>query len=121
MAASGESYASHRADAEALAAAMDESLQLSAGAADNELVAAEWAAMKDSAGDLYGGFARRWQAAGAVDQATRDAAMNRVTTRFDYILCLEAAKRTKAGRCPPPSAAQPDAAQPETAEKTPPA
>jgi hypothetical protein len=120
MAASGESYSSHRADADALAAAMDEAHQLSAAAAENALVAAEWAAMKDSAGDLYGGFARRWQASGRVDEAARDAAMSRVTIRFDYILCLEAAKRTKAGRCTPPGSPQPDAVQPETAEQTPP-
>ncbi|MGH6923587.1 MAG: hypothetical protein ACRED5_07590 [Propylenella sp.] len=120
MAASGESYSAHRADAETLAAAMDEAHRLSAAAADNELVAAEWAGMKDASGDLYGGFARRWQANGRVDEAARDAAMNRVTTRFDYILCLEAAKRTKAGRCTPPGSAQPEAAEPGAAAPAPP-
>jgi hypothetical protein len=81
---------------------MDEAYALSAAAPDNEVVAAEWSAMKDPAGTLFGGYVRAWQAGGAVGQAARDAAIDQVTQRFDYILCLEAAKRTRGGFCTPP-------------------
>jgi hypothetical protein len=120
MANSGEAYSRHRADVEALNAEMEKAYELSAAGPDNATVAAEWAAMKDPGRDLYGGFASRWRASGTVDQAARDAAMNRVTGRFDYILCLEAAKRTKAGICKPPEAAAPAAAQPDAALPAPP-
>jgi hypothetical protein len=116
LAVSGEPFARHRAEVEAVSGKVEQAYELSAAAAENELVVAEWAAMKDATGDLYGGYVRRWQASGTVDQATRDTWINRVTARFDYILCLEAAKRTKSGHCAPPGAAQPEATQPEEAE-----
>lgn len=110
MASSGEAFSRHRASVEELNAAIDEAIKLSSAAPDNAAVVAEWTAMKDPGGNLYGGFVRRWQASGAVDAATRDAAMARVTARFNYILCLEAAKKTtKGGVCAPPQAAQPAA------------
>jgi hypothetical protein len=76
--------------------------------------------MKDPGRDLYAGFVQRWRANGTVDQAARGAAINRVTTRFDYILCLEAAKRTKAGVCNPPGEAAPASAPPDAALPAPP-
>jgi hypothetical protein len=109
MAVSLEAYSGHQADAEAVGAEMEKAYELSAAAPDNQTIAAEWAAMKDPAGDLYGGYVGRWRASGRIDEATRDAAIARITARFDYILCLEAAKRTKAGICTPPAAAEPGA------------
>jgi hypothetical protein len=102
MANSEEAYSRHSGDAEALNADMENAYQLAAAAPNNDLVTAEWVAMKDPTRDLYGGFARRWQASGVVDAATRGLWMDKVTTRFNYILCLEAAKKTRAGRCTPP-------------------
>jgi hypothetical protein len=104
MASSGEAYSRHSQDAEALTAEMENAYQLSAAAPDNELVIVEWEAMKDPERGLYGGFVRRWQASGTIDAATRDLWMDKVTVRFNYIICLEAAKKTKAGRCTPPEA-----------------
>ena len=79
-------------------------------------MAAEWAALNDPERELFGGFVRIWQARGRIDEATREAATTRITARFDYILCLEAAKRTKAGRCAspdaPPAPDEPEAAAP---------
>lgn len=111
IAVSSEPFSRHRADVDSVNAAMEEAHGLAAAAPRNELVTAEWAAMKDPGGDLYGGFVRRWQASGTVDQEARGAAIDRATLRFDYILCLEAAKRTKAGRCTPPG--QQPVAEPE--------
>lgn len=115
MANSVESYSAHRADVQAVNADMEKAYELSAAAPDNQTVADQWAAMKNPAGDLYGGYIRRWQASGRIDQATRDAAMTRVSARFDYILCLEAAKRTKAGICTPPEGAAPAPGEGEAA------
>lgn len=106
VAVSGEPFGRHRESVEATNAKLEEAFSLSAAAPGNELVTAEWAAMKNPEGDLYRGFVRRWQARGTIDQATREAAVSRITARFDYILCLEVAKRTKAGRCTPPGAAE---------------
>jgi len=119
MANSGDPYSRHRTDAEAVGTAMEKAYELSAAAPDNALVVAEWAAIKDPAGSLYGGYVKRWQAKGRIDQATRDAAINKVIAHFDYLLCLEAAKRTKGGICtspdgvpsapPPPADQEPSA------------
>lgn len=110
VAMSGEPYSRHRTEVEALNADIESAYTLSAAAPDNEAVAAAWAAVKAPDGDLYGGFVRRWQASGRVDEATRNAALERLTAQFDYILCLEAAKRTKAGICIPPGGTEPAAA-----------
>jgi hypothetical protein len=121
MMVSHEPFGRHSGDADNLNAEMEKAHELSVAAPDNHVIAAEWAAMKEPGGDLYGGFVRRWQASGAVDEATRATAVDRVTVRFDYILCLEAAKRTKAGRCEPPVTGEPQTAQPDASAATPPA
>jgi hypothetical protein len=121
MRVSNEPYRAHAGDVDSVNADMEKAYELSAAAPDNQLIAAEWASMKDPTGSLYGGFVKRWQASGTLDEAARNAAVDRATVRFDYILCMEAAKRTKAGRCAPPGAAEPQTAQPEAATATPPA
>jgi hypothetical protein len=107
MANAGEAYSAHRADAEAIAAEMENASTLSAAAPNNAVIAAEWAAMRNPSGALYGGFVQRWQGAGRIDDATRDPWIAQVTVRFNYIICLEAAKKTKDGVCPPPADAAP--------------
>jgi hypothetical protein len=115
MASSAEAFSRHSANVDAVNAELEEGYRLAAAAPDNAAVTAEWAAMKDPGRDLYGGFVRLWQSGGTVDQATRDAAMNRVTAGFNYVLCLEAAKKTtKGGICVSPAAPLPEAV--ETAE-----
>lgn len=120
MANSLESFSAHRAEVEATNADLAQAHELSATAPDNQAVTGEWAAMKDPAGPLYGGYVSLWQARGRMDEATRDAATARVTAHLDYILCLEAAKRTKAGICAPPETAAPATAEPGAAPATPP-
>ncbi len=116
MARSGETFSRLGPEVEAVNAGLEEAHRLAAAAPDNEIVAAEWAAMKDPGHDLYGGFVRRWQASGTLNQATRDAAMDRVSARFNYLLCLEAAKKsTRGGICTPPGAAEPEASEPAAA------
>ncbi len=117
VAISGEPYGRHAESVQATNTKLEQAYELSAAAADNEAIAAEWAAMKDSGRDLYAGFVNRWRAASRIDEASRQAATGRLTARFDYILCLEAAKRTKAGRCTSPDAAPDSAASPATAEE----
>jgi hypothetical protein len=115
MANSGDAYSRHRSDVETASADMEKAYELSAAAPDNAVVAAEWAAIKDPGGDLYGAYVKRWQARGKVDTDTRNAAMKRVELNFDYLLCLEAAKRTRGGICAPPGgapAAPPPAPEP---------
>ena len=104
VANSGEAYSRHRADVEAVSAAMSEAFALSAATADNEVIAGAWSAMKDPFGDLFGGYVRRWQASGAIAEAAREAATAQIVAHFDYILCLEAARRTRGGLCAPPGA-----------------
>lgn len=116
MANSGDSFSRHRENVAAIGAKIEEAYTLSAAAPENQAVASAWAAMKDPSGNLFGGYMRRWQASGAVDQATREAETTRITTHFDYILCLEAAKRTKGGRCSPPGGAAPVAEEPAAAQ-----
>ncbi len=116
VAISGEPFGRHAESVQATNAKLEQAYELSAAAPDNEVVAAQWAVMKDPGRDLYAGFVNSWRGAGRIDEATRQAATGRITARFDYILCLEAAKRTKAGRCKSPDAAPDSAASPATAE-----
>ncbi len=120
MANSTEAYSAHRAAVDAVNADLEKAYELSAAAPDNQTIADEWAAIKNPGGDLYGGYVRLWQARGRVDEATRDAAMTKVTAHLDYILCLEAAKRTKAGVCTPPETSAPAAAAPGPVPAAPP-
>jgi hypothetical protein len=104
VAVSNESFSGHRTEVETLSGEIENAYTLSAAAPDNETVSAAWAALKAPEGDLYGGFVRQWRASGRLNEATRGAFSDRLTAQFDYILCLEAAKRTKAGVCAPPGA-----------------
>jgi hypothetical protein len=96
MAKAGEPFAQHRTEVEAVNARMATAYELAASTPNNELVAREWAVMRDPERDLYGGFVKRWQANGTIGRAFREEAAAQVAEGFDYIICLEQTKRSGA-------------------------
>jgi len=98
MTKSDEPYARHRAEAEALTTKISAAYEVAASTPRNELVTQQWAVMKDPERDLYGGYVKRWQASGRISAAFRDEMLPQVSQAFDYILCLEVAKKS-GGQC----------------------
>jgi hypothetical protein len=96
MAKAGEPFAQHQAEVDAVNARMSTAYELAASTPNNELVAREWVVMRDPERNLYGGFVKRWQANGAIGRAFREEASAQVAEGFDYIICLEQAKRSGA-------------------------
>ena len=99
MAKAGEPFAQHRPEIEAVTGKMNTAYELAAATPNNELVTREWAVMRDPERDLYGGFVKRWEASGKIGRAFREEASVQVSEGFDYIICLEQAKRSGAD-CP---------------------
>ena len=94
MAKAGEPFAQHRAEVEAVTGKMNTAYELAAATPNNELVTREWAVMRDPERDLYGGFVKRWETSGKIGRAFREEASAQVSEGFDYIICLEQAKRS---------------------------
>jgi hypothetical protein len=99
MAKAGEAFSQHQAEVDAVSARMNTAYELAAATPSNDLVTREWAVMRDPERDLYGGFVKRWQANGKIGKAFREEASAQVSEGFDYIICLEQAKRSGAD-CP---------------------
>jgi len=99
MAKAGEPFAQHRAEVEAVTGKMNTAYELAAATPNNELVTREWAVMRDPERDLYGGFVKRWEISGKIGRAFREEASEQISEGFDYIICLEQAKRSGAD-CP---------------------
>jgi hypothetical protein len=96
MAKAGEPFSQHQEAIDAINTRMTTAYELAASTPNNELVAREWAVMRDPERDLYGGFVRRWRTNGTVGRAFREEAAAQVAEGFDYIICLEQAKRSGA-------------------------
>jgi hypothetical protein len=94
MAVAGEPYAQHSADVEALNGEIQAAYEAAATGGRSEQITREWELIRDPAGDLFGGFVHQWQTAGTVSGDLRDQMIPKVSRSFDYILCLELAKKS---------------------------
>lgn len=110
VAQSNEPYQRHRTEVEDLNVRISSTGAAAAEKPRDQLVADQWHAMADPAGNLFGGFARRWQT-GRISEQARSDYLTRITAAFNYILCLEVAKRSN-GTCPVPPELQPAGAAP---------
>jgi hypothetical protein len=93
MQKSGERFSRHASEADELTRKIDTAFELAAASPNNQLIAQQWAVMKNPEGALYGGFVKRWKESGTVNAAFRDEMTAQVGQGFDLILCLENAKR----------------------------
>lgn len=93
MQKSGERYARHASEVEALTARIETAYELAAASPNNQLVAQQWAILRNPEGALYGGFVERWRESGTLGAAYREQKTEQVAAAFDLILCLENAKR----------------------------
>jgi hypothetical protein len=94
MAVAGEPYAQHKADVEVLNGEIQAAYEAAATAGRNEQITREWELMREPSGELFGGFIRQWQTADTVSTDLRDQMIPKVSRSFDYILCLELAKKS---------------------------
>jgi hypothetical protein len=94
MAKSGEPFAVHASEVEALNGKIDAAHEMARSTPNNDLVAREWAIMRDPDRDLYGGFVKRWQTSGKISPPFREEMVAQVSEGFDFIICLEAAKQS---------------------------
>lgn len=94
MAVSGEPYARHSAEVEALNAEIQAAYEAAATTGRNEQVTRQWELMRDPQGDLYAGLVRRWRTAGTVSAETRDRMIPEVSRSFDYLMCLQLAMKS---------------------------
>lgn len=103
---STEPYSRHAEAAEALSVRIAAAHEFAAGLPANQISARQWALMRDPDRALFGGFVRFWRSSGTVSPAFRDEYRGQISEAFDYIICLEANKQSRA-RCPAPAGAEP--------------
>jgi len=90
---SGDPYASHAAEVDALTARIDAAASAAAADPLNTFSARQWSVLRDPGRALYGGTIALWRSQGALSPAFRDQKKIQIGRAFDYILCLEANKR----------------------------
>lgn len=91
---STEPYSRHSADADQLLVDLSAAYEFVHGMKGNDLSAAQWQLMRDPGGNLMGGFVGFWQRKGSLSPAFRDEYHGQIADAFDYIICLEANKRS---------------------------
>jgi hypothetical protein len=90
---SGESFATHKPEVDALTTKISAAYEYSAGLPSNQLSAQQWQILRNPDGNLYGAFVRRWQSSGRLSPAYRSEKKIDIAEAFDYIICLEANKK----------------------------
>ena len=90
---SGETYASHKGEAEELTTKIDAAYEFAAGIPNNTLSARQWQILRDPEGGLYGGFIRQWREKGKTSPFFRKEMKQQLNAAFDRIICLEVSKQ----------------------------
>ena len=93
IAKSGDSYGSHRAEAEALMLSMRSAYEYSAGAPRNEVVTNLWAQMINPQSGLMGDFLKVWRENGPRNSEERFERTDLISDAFDVLICVEATKK----------------------------
>lgn len=91
---SAEPYSQHAAEADQLKVDLSSAYEFVHGMKGNQLSADQWQLMRDPGKNLMGGFVGFWQSKGSVGPAFRDEYHGQIAEAFDYIICLEANKRS---------------------------
>ena len=90
---SGETYTSHKDEAEELTTKIDAAYEFAAGIPSNALSARQWQILRDPEGGLYGGFIRQWREKGKTSPFFRKEMKQQLNAAFDRIICLEVSKQ----------------------------
>lgn len=90
---SGEKYAAHRDDVDALTVKISAAYEFAAGIPNNDLSATQWQIVRNPDGNLWGGFVRVWSSQGTVSPAFRLGIRKNISDAFDQIICLEVNKK----------------------------
>ena len=98
---SAEPYPQHADQAEQLLVDLSAAYEFVNGMKGNDISAAQWQLMRDPDKNLMGGFVGFWEEADTVSPAFSDEYRGQIAEAFDYIICLEANKRSNT-QCPSP-------------------
>lgn len=90
---SGDFYAEHAAEVDALTARIDAAAAVASSTPQNALAARQWDVLRDPDRALWGGTIKLWKAQNTLGLSFREEKKIQVRRAFDYILCLEANKQ----------------------------
>jgi hypothetical protein len=94
---SGDKFATHKSEVDALTIKIDAAYEFAAGIPNNQLSAAQWQILRNPEGNLYGGFVRLWAKQGTLSPAYRAGKKKEISDAFDQIICLEVNKKETKG------------------------
>lgn len=92
MSRATDDYALHTADVAAVQTTINKMFEYEKNRPKNEISEKMWAILKDSTGQLFGGFIKRWQREGKLDAAFVKESQHLISDSFDQILQLESGK-----------------------------
>jgi len=90
---SGDFYAEHAAEVDALSARIDAAAAVASSTPQNALAARQWDVLRDPNRALLGGTIKLWKAQNTLGLSFREEKKIQIRRAFDYILCLEANKQ----------------------------
>lgn len=99
VAKSGEPFPTHEEEVEQLLVDVDAAYEFARGNPKNGIAAQQWALLRDPGGGLLGGYMRKWQAEGRINDFVRTESQRTISKAFDYIICLEINK-SRSAACP---------------------
>ncbi|MEJ8572175.1 hypothetical protein [Microbaculum marinum] len=91
---STDSYSQHSLQAKDLTENLDKAYEYANGLPHNEVTAEMWWKIKSPDQPLVGGYLALWRTRGKVTPALADEYQTQVAEAFDYLICLEANKKT---------------------------
>ena len=92
MGHAAEPYALHQAEVAKVKADIDKIYEYEKNRPKNVVTEKMWVVIKDTTGNLFGGFVRRWQQEGKLDAVFIKEAQGLVSASFDQISQLESGK-----------------------------
>ncbi len=84
-----EPYAMHEEEIIELTKAIDKAYEYAKGKPNNEVIAEQWAKIRDPERNMMGGFLARWKSNGQFTQEFIDFERPNVTAGFDQVIGLE--------------------------------
>jgi hypothetical protein len=90
---SAEKFSVHKKDVESTTTRINAAYEFAAGQAKNEIVAGQWALLRDPQGPLYGGVISTWRAQTTLSPAYREEKKRQLSDAFDSIICVESNKQ----------------------------
>lgn len=92
-----EPYRDHAEEAGKLMVRVEKAYEYAKGIPDNELTVKQWEILKDSGGNLLGGYLEKWKAEGTLGENYVVEKSRQMDLAFDQIIGLESGKVKRTG------------------------